>query len=692
MKYKDIRIPALLLLLVLLPAVCLAAQADYDKGIAYLRAGKAGEAISILEPLRASGGGPYVEYHLGIAYYRAGRLDEAGSAFRKTLSLAGKGGEFALGAAFSNLGVEYYRAGELDKAAACFGEALGLSPEDGDSMYYLGLVKIESGDYQGALAELAKAGELLGSRGASVAAVQNAMGLAHYKSGDNDKAAAEFTKALEKDPGNVEALYYLGQINYKERGYAAARTYFDRIAHTGAADEKTRRTLFTTFFNMGVDFQDRGKSETAAEMFERAALLDPDDAETHYYLGYNLMAALRYEDAMAEFRQALALDPGLDRAKSQMEVAGKFASEKALEEAESMLSAGEYYAAVPLYEKAAALDPSSGPARKGLDAARAALKKDTASRAARAREVLAEGDYVEAGRLSDELLRLNPDSPEAAALERDVSKGAKAAAEGLGKKARDAQARGALGEAAEYYAALLKIDPDNAAAKDGLSQANATIGRTRHGAGKAASDGLLVQARDAYRELLGYLPGDAEAASGLKSVEQAIALELARRLKDARESFGSEDYTMAAYHAGRAMELDPANPEAMELREKIRSRSMELVLRHVKEGDGYMERGMREKASESYEAALLLDPGNRAAKNGLERARTAQAPAGDEDELRRLYLKGVEYYTQGRLDLAVEAWREVLRIDPSNEKASSSIRRAEEKMRQTEDQPSQAGK
>ncbi len=692
MTLKPIASLAALFLLALIPAICFASQADYDKGVAYLRAGKAVEAINILESLRAASDDQYVEYHLGIAYYRTGRLDDAGSAFRKALSLTGGGGDLPLGVAFSNLGVEYYRSGNLQEAENCLGYALRLSPDDGDSRYYLGLIKIEAGDYEGAQAELARARELLGGRGQNGAALRNAMGLAYYNGGDNARAEAEFKTVLEQDPDNLEALYYLGQIAYKERGYAAAGTYFDRIAHIGATDEKTRNTLFTTFFNMGVDFQDRGKSETAAEMFERAALLNPDDPETHYYLGYNLMAVEHYEDALTEFRQALALNPGMDRARAQMEVAGKFASEKALEEATTAYNSGDYYAAVPLYEKAVSLDPSGQAARNGLDTARAALKKDTASRAAKARKFLEAGDYMEARRLADELMRLNPDSPDTAALDRDVSMGMRAAAGDFMKRALRAEGRGGLGEAAGYYTELLKIEPDNGTAKDGLSRANNTIDRARRRAEKAAKDGLLVQAKAAYREVLGYLPGDPGALAGLKSMDEAVALEVALRLKNAKESFGAEDYTMAAYHAGRAFELDPDNTEARELREDIKTRSRELVIRRLKEADGYMEQGMRYKASESYEAALLLDPDNQAARAGLAKARAAAIPAADEEEVRRLYLKGVEYYTQGQLDLAVDAWRELLKIDPSNEKAFSSIKRAEEKMKQTEDKPSQAEK
>jgi cytochrome c-type biogenesis protein CcmH/NrfG len=69
----------------------------------------------------------------------------------------------------------------------------------------------------------------------------------------------------------------------------------------------------------------------------------------------------------------------------------------------------------------------------------------------------------------------------------------------------------------------------------------------------------------------------------------------------------------------------------------------------------------------------------------MEKASYRPVSSEVEDRVRKVYLKGVEHYTEGDLEKAIEAWREVLKLDPANEKASSSIKRAEEKLRQTSD-------
>jgi tetratricopeptide (TPR) repeat protein len=679
---------AVIMAVLALPWHCLGASGDYEKGVAYLRAGKAAEAVKILEPLAASGkDDPYVYYHLGIAYTRTGRFGDAYDALKKSDALArGRSrDELGFGVAYSNLGVEAYRAGSLKLAEKSLDDALDANPGDGDSTYYLGLIKMQDGDYDSALEEFDKAARLLSGDEAASVTIGNAAALAHYKKGDNDAALSGFSASLEKDPDNIEALYYMAEISYKEHSYEAAKPYYDRIAQAGAPDENTKKALFTTFFNMGVDFQDRGRAETAADMFERATLIKPDDAEAHYYLGYNLMALKRYEEASAEFKQALSLHPGLERAKAQLEMAGRFAADKATGDAAARFEAGDYYAALPLYEKALSLDPANKDAKKGVSDSKAAIKADTDKRVAIARDLLAKGDYTGAKSASDELARLNPGSSEASVLDNEIRTKLASATGSLLKKAADAEAGDALGEAAKDYQALLDIDPGNGKAKDGLARASGAIDAARKKAAKAAGDGLLADARAAYRKLLVYLPGDPDALAGLKSVEDSIQLELARLIKDAEESFGAEDYTMAAHHVERALELDPDNSEAAGLREKIKSRTTELVEKYIREGDSQLAEGLRDKAADSYEAALTYDPSNKTAKAGLSKARQAQAAPGSEDEIRRLYLQGVEHYTQGELELAIESWRELLRIDPGNEKAASSIKRAQEKMRQSEE-------
>ncbi|MBI5191202.1 MAG: tetratricopeptide repeat protein [Nitrospirae bacterium] len=668
-----------------------AADGDYDRGVAYLRAGRADEALGIFESLAEKDrDDPYLYYHLGLAYYKSDKPGRAFDSFSKVEELAGADAEqdFRLGVAFYNLGVGYFRKKSYGEARACFERALALDPDDGDSRYYLGLTCIETGSYAEAVDNLERAAARKAGDDKAQAAVRNAAGMAYHRQGLTDKAVAEFTKTLSMEPDNVEALYYMGLIRYKEDGYAAARPYFDKIAAKGAPDNAAKEELFTTFFNMGVDFQNRDKAEAASEMFGRASALKPDDADAHYYMGYNLMALEKYEEASAQFREALALSPGMTRAKSKLEVSGKFAAEKTLKEAGDAASKTEWHRALALYTRAASLDPSSPDAAKGVKAATEAVERDTRERSARIKKSLADGEYVRAVEESRELAKLNPGSAEAASLERETASRLDAAVKDTLKMAREAEDREALGEAAALYDKAAALNPAGRTPQEAAKRVRARIEEERAKAAKAWADGRLTAARVSYATLLKYVPGDVDARAGLDAADEKIAGETARLMAEARGALDSGDFARAASLAGDALGLSPDDAEALQLKKKVADRTREVVARYVRDGDAQLGGGDREKAVASFKAALRLDPDNQPARRGIDRAASmTHEPAADEEAFRRWYLSGVEHYTRGELEEAIASWREALKLDPGNEKAKSSIDKAEDKLRQAAENP-----
>ena len=675
----------------LLPALLFAEDGDYEKGVAYLKAGSAEDALRLLAPLASkSPDDPYLFYHLGLACYKAGRLDEAMEALKKTRRLAGDRAEeeFKLSAAFSNVGIAFYRQKAYDKALTSFAEASSLDPKDVGSFYYSGLSRIEKGDYEGALADLKKAEALGPEDMATQIAVGNATGMVYAREGHNAEAIAEFEKTLKADPDNTEALYSLGILNYKEYGFNASKPYLDRIAAKGAADEKDKAAMFTSIFNMGIDFQDRDMAPAAAEMFGKAIIIKPDDAEAHYYLGYNLMAMDRYEEAAKELGKSLELKPGMERAKAQLEVAGRFAAKKYLTEAKGLLAKDDFYGALPLFEKALALCPSDKEARKGRSDSAAKVAEDVRIRVRKIKDLLAKAEYLQAALEARELLRLNPLSKTAAELDHETTVKLASLLDEYAEKAKDAENREALGEAVDYYTVILRFNPDNRKVADSMRRDKGKIEDTRQRARKAANEDQLIAAREAYETLVKYVPKDEEAVDGLKDARSRITKEIDRLLGKAKDAISSDDFASAMTYITKVLALSPHNDEAAMLKAKITARTRELVARYVREGEAHLAADRRDKAVESFKAALRLDPDNAAALRGIEMARAvpaAPAPltAEAEEKVRRMYLSGVEHYTKGELKEAVALWRDVLAVDPANEKAKSSITKAEEKMRQT---------
>lgn len=592
---------------VLFSAVVYASDGSYEKGVAYLRAGKAEDALRILAPLAAKEPqDPYLQYHAGLAYYKVGRFEDAHDSLTRAREAAadrGLTGEFNFAAAFANLGSAYYKAREFAKSERSLAVALAVDPSDGDARYYMGLVKAEKKEFAAALAELEKARAAKVGDTAVTVLIRNAGGRIWYGQERYPDAMQEFSAALEADPDNFEALYYMGMINYKENGYSAAKPYFDRIVLKGQVDEKAKDALSTAFFNIGVDYQNRDQSVLAAEMFERAIKVRPNDADAHYYRGYNLFSLERYEEAAAEFGRSLELRPDMARARAQLEVAQRASAESALKEARDAYARGELGAAVALFEKAASLDPSNSDAAKGLKEARAGIEKDIREKTPAVRTALAKGDLSGAKELCGRIVRAYPGNSQAAELEKEVAGRVDAEVGSLRAKAKDAVQRDALEEASGWYGKIIALDPADDAAGKSLAQAQGRIQDERAKAKAALDEGRLAAARKSYERLLKYLPGDLSARKGLDDTIARIAAENARILES-------------------------------------------------------------EAARASQE-------------------RQAAQPAASEEEIRRLYLEGVEHYTKGELREAVAKWREVLKLDPGNEKAAGSLAKVEEKIKET---------
>lgn len=609
MKNPGIRtlLAAVAVSTVLFPAVPYASDGSYEKGVAYLRAGKAEDALRILAPLAAKDPhDPYLQYHAGLAYYKAGRFDAAyDSLARAKEAAAARGitGEFNFAAAFTNLGSAYYKARDFSKSERSLAIALKVEPGDGDGCYYMGLVKAEKKEFAAALAALEKARAAKAGDAAATALIRNAGGRIWYGQERYEDATQEFSAALGADPDNFEALYYMGMISYKENGYSAAKPYFDRIVFKDQADEKTRDALSTAFFNIGVDYQNRDQSELAVGMFERAIKVRPNDADAHYYRGYNLFSLERYEEAAVEFRRALALRPDMARARAQLEVAQKASAEAALKDAKDAMARGELGAAVASFEKAASLDPSNAYAAKGLKEARAGIEMDIKEKSPAVRVALAKGELSEAKELSVRIVRAYPGNRQAAELEKEVAGRVEAEVGSMRAKAKNAMQREALGEASGWYKKIIVLDTADGPAAKSLSQAQARIQDERVKAKAAFDDGRLSAARKSYERLVKYLPDDPSARKGLEDTMAKIAAENTR--------------------------------------------------------------------IQESEAARVSQE------------RQAAQPAASEEDIRRLYLDGVEHYTKGELKEAVAKWREVLKLDPGNEKAAGSLAKVEEKIKET---------
>jgi arylsulfatase A-like enzyme/tetratricopeptide (TPR) repeat protein len=146
-----------------------------ELGLSLAEAGRAEEAVRVLEPVAAGGDDVEALNALGAAYFTAGRLAEAETALRRSLERdpgnvkaleslgavalgAGRvpeavrhldqalAGNPALPIAWNTLGVARYQLGDPRGAVAAWERSIALDPRQFDALYNLGIVAAEVGD------------------------------------------------------------------------------------------------------------------------------------------------------------------------------------------------------------------------------------------------------------------------------------------------------------------------------------------------------------------------------------------------------------------------------------------------------------------------------------------------------------------------------------------------------------------
>ena len=132
-------------------------------------------------------------------------------------------------------------------------------------------------------------------------------GVARYQLGDRAGAVTDLEEALRRLPGYALAFLWLGKTEERQgRGEAARRDY--RQAATLAPE------LGEAWFSLGEMEWQEGDLAKAKEDLKNA-LGDSDlAAKSRWYLGSIAVKEKRPEDALGEFKQAIALEPGFFQA------------------------------------------------------------------------------------------------------------------------------------------------------------------------------------------------------------------------------------------------------------------------------------------------------------------------------------------------------------------------------------------
>jgi len=171
------------------------------------------------------------------------------------------------------LGLSAWKAGDFEKSEKSFNEALRLEPDHFKSLLHLSRLMIDQKRYEDALVRLTHAGEL----GPQSADVQRLLARAYSGYGKTDEAVAAYRRTIELDTRDAWAMNNLGFLLIEKERY-----------------------------------------DEALPVLQKAVSLQKSVAVFHNNLGMALEHTGNIKGAAAEYRTALIVESGYEKAKENL--------------------------------------------------------------------------------------------------------------------------------------------------------------------------------------------------------------------------------------------------------------------------------------------------------------------------------------------------------------------------------------
>jgi lipoprotein NlpI len=130
---------------------------------------------------------------------------------------------------------------------------------------------------------------------------------------DWDNAREQLEIAVQQEPGNAEAHYLLGRAYGEQGDYEAMVRAFQtslEISERWKADiESVRDEKWVVVFNRGVQAGREENFQKAAEEFEIATIIDPENPDAFNNLGFAYTSLDRLDQALEAYGRVFELQP-----------------------------------------------------------------------------------------------------------------------------------------------------------------------------------------------------------------------------------------------------------------------------------------------------------------------------------------------------------------------------------------------
>jgi protein O-GlcNAc transferase len=398
------------------------------------------------------------------------------------------------------MALERHRAGQFGEAESLYRQVLAMDPDHAESHHNLGMIALQFGHADVAVAMIAKAVALNGQE----PIFHSGLGQALEAQGAHDEAVAAYNRALTLKPESADVHFNLAlTLNNQGNLEQAAASY--RRAFSLKPDFAAAHN------NLAGILKEQGRLEDAIASYRHALWLSPSYAECHNNLGATLSTRGDLDEAIESYECALRIKP--DYAVAHFNLGNAFKDHGKLKEA------------VIAYERALSLQPNFSAAYNNLGSVLEKQGKLATAAAAYEQAISFRPDFVGAQNNLGKVL-MEQGKFEAA----EVAYG-----RALSLEPTFADSHNNLGillEKQEKFAAAAVAFENALVLKPGMTGADNNLGRV------LAAQGKLDEATAAFHRALAINPNDHEAHSdlgfvlmdqgypdeGLASFERSIAI------------------------------------------------------------------------------------------------------------------------------------------------------------------------
>ncbi|MCX8093134.1 MAG: tetratricopeptide repeat protein [Candidatus Goldbacteria bacterium] len=571
-------------------------------------------------------------YNLALAYYNEciggnqSLCDSAIEAMKKTLetNISDKESHLKVDATVLQiLGILYYNYKQsVDEAIKYFNKCIEKNPTDGDTYYYTGLCYLRKNDNDNSLKFFMDA---ISKNTQNLLDAKFRLGQVYFRKKIYIEAIKYLEEVVKSNPKHLEARELLGVIYHNRNDSLKAIENLKIVV-------KYNPQNFNAFYLLGLNYFKEKQYDKMIDSYKKAIEINPDFPDAHYNLGMAYYYSNMYEEAIKEFEIAKKLNPTDSATFSILAQTKTTAYEYYLSKGTTYYTSEEYIKALKEFEKALNIKPGDSVAQKYLSNVKDVLKKQVPEVLQVAKNLFENKKYPEAYEKWNYVLQIDPENSEAKQGIANIEKNISDLIAGKEKIATEHVKSGNYSAALIEYEEIKNLVTSDTKRKYVNSQIQAIKEKQKSRVNSilAVADKLYQNknyksALNKYAEVLKFDPNNEAAMNGVIKINAKMEADKEKYLALGKQKIASEPDKAVGYFK-KVLQIDPNNQEANSYIQKLTGKDAQVAIdaKMVKtlyyEGVDKYVNGNIEEAIKLWKKVLTIDPNHIESQKNIQRA------------------------------------------------------------------------